>query len=96
MALAKLKPAPWHLSAKIEGDRASEAFWALCAVYPGSLSAKELMTKSDLSWRAEPITTFVSLCNDFILINAALNPFGWRAEKTNGTPDANYWLAPSA
>lgn len=94
MALAMLKPAPWQFMDQIEGDRASEAFVALCAVYPGSVSAKELMTKSGLSWRAEPIKSFVCLCNDFKRINAAINLYGWQAKRTNGTPDASYWLSP--
>lgn len=94
MVLANLKTAPWQLMDEIKGDRAAEAFVALCAVYPGSLSAKQLMTKAGLSWRAEPITSFVSLCHDFTSINAALNLYGWQADRTNGTTDANYWLSP--
>ncbi len=94
MAVKKLAPPPYHLISKIKDDRASEAFDALCAVYPGCLSAKQLMRRVDPSWQTNRVISFASLCNQFIKINQVLRVKGWQAERTNGTPDANYWLSP--
>ena len=94
MGMKKLAPPPYHLISKIKDDRASEAFDALCAVYPGSLSAKQLMRRVDPSWQTNRVISFASLCNQFIKINQVLKVKGWQAERTDGTPDANYWLSP--
>lgn len=74
--------------------RSGQVFKALCAVYPGRISAGHLMGRSGLSWRAEPISSFVCLCNDFMNINKAIAPFGWQAMRSDGTPSSEYWLAP--
>ena len=93
MAALKQYPLP-ALVTHTTDTRAGSVFKALCAVYPGQISAEHLMARAGLSWRAEPIWSFVSLCNDFIKINEAIEPFGWRAERSGGTPRDNYWLSP--
>lgn len=93
MAALKQYPLP-ALVTHTTDTRAGSVIKALCAVYPGKISAEHLMARAGLSWRAEPIWSFVSLCNDFIKINEAIEPFGWRAERSGGTPRDNYWLSP--
>jgi len=93
MATALQTPLP-HLVSHTTETRAGSALRALCAVYPNKLSAEQLMEASGLSWRAEPITSFVAVCNDFNLINEAIEPFGWRADRSGGTPLDCYWLSP--
>ncbi|MCZ7488207.1 hypothetical protein [Rhizobium rhizogenes] len=93
MTAPKRYPLP-SLVTHTTDTRAGSVFKALCAVYPGQISAEHLMARAGLSWRAEPIWSFVSLCNDFIKINEAIEPFGWRAERSGGTPRDNYWLSP--
>jgi hypothetical protein len=67
---------------------------ALHGAYPGTISAKQLMGRTGLAWQSDPVSSFVSLCNDFITINQALRSDGWQAERTDGTPDALCRLSP--
>ncbi|TQN59617.1 hypothetical protein FLX27_22170 [Agrobacterium tumefaciens] len=93
MVALKQYPLP-ELATHTTETRAGSALKALCAVYPAKISAEHLMEASGLSWRAEPISSFVVLCNDFIRINEAIEPFGWRADRSGGTPRDSYWLSP--
>jgi hypothetical protein len=49
-----------------------------------------------LSWRAEPIRSFVSLCNDFNKLNRELPLHGWVVTRTGGTPNDHYQLQPKS
>ena len=84
-----------HLSRRCPDQRSGRVLLALCAVYPDKISAWHLMGRAGLSWRAEPVWSFVCLCNDFIKINQALFGTGWQAVRSGGTPDDHYWLLPS-
>ena len=75
-------------------DRACRVQRALHDAYPGSISAKQLMGRSGHSWQSVPVSSFVSLCNDFIILNQELAPLGWKVEKSDGTPDAICRLSP--
>lgn len=94
MMTAKFSSAPYHILYQVEDERASVSLEALCAVYPGSLSAKQLMNKAGLSWQTNSVSSFVSLCNQFIKINQVLKDHGWQALRSDGTPSGNYWLSP--
>ncbi|MCZ7496290.1 hypothetical protein O8B39_17455 [Agrobacterium rhizogenes] len=94
MAVKKLASPPYHLISKVKDDRASEVLDALCVVYPGSISAEQLMRRVDPSWQTNRVISFASICNQFIKINRVLKVKGWQAKRTNGTPYASYWLSP--
>lgn len=76
-------------------ERASRVLLALRASYPGSLTAKQLMTAAGLSWRNHPVVSFASLCSDFICINQEIRADGWQAVRSGGDPDGVYWLSPT-
>lgn len=94
MGAVKLSSAPDYFTIQFEDERTAISFQALCAIYPGSLSAKQLMNKAGLRWQTNQLGSFVSLCNQFIKINQVLKGHGWQALRSDGTPSGKYWLSP--
>lgn len=70
----------------------SRIFKALRDEYPSSLSAAQLMNRSGLSWRSDPVRSFTLLCISFSKLNRELLGTGWQAIRTGGTPDDHYTL----
>jgi len=85
---------PRYLHSVTSEARATRIQRALHDAYPNTVSVKTLMGRAGLSWRASPVSSFVSFCNDFILINQELSHVGWQAERSDGTPDAVCRLSP--
>ena len=95
MAQALCENAIFYLECRVQGQRESRLVRTLGAVYPGHVSAKQLMIRSGLAFHSNPVSAFVELCNSFIRINRDLSRHGWQAIRSGGTPDDQYWLRPS-
>ncbi len=77
-----------------EDSRESRIYEALRAKYPYSLRVQTLAGVAGLSWRDDPVRAFTLLCISFSKLNQALIGTGWLAERTDGTPEAFFWLSP--
>jgi hypothetical protein len=75
-------------------ERSSRLLAALYSEFPRMVTAKQLMEHIGLSWRADPVGSFVCFCNDLISVQRAIRPTGWCVERTGGTPDHFYLLSP--
>jgi hypothetical protein len=82
------------LIGKAPDERSGRIVSSLCAVYPESISAKQLMIRSGFPFHCEPIQSFISLCISFSQVNQALSRAGWQAERSGGTPEDHYRLEP--
>lgn len=77
-----------------EDSRESRIYEALRAKYPYSLRVQTLAGVAGLSWRDDPVRAFTLLSISFSKLNQELIGTGWQAERTDGTPEAFFWLSP--
>lgn len=77
-----------------EDSRESRVYKALRAKYPYSLRVQTLAGVAGLSWRDDPVRAFTLLSISFSKLNQELIGTGWQAERTDGTPEAFFWLSP--
>lgn len=83
-----------NLERRAEDPRGGRIIRTLCAIYPNSISAKQLMIRSGFSFHTDPVGSFISLCNLRILVSRVLSKHGFILERTGGTPDDHYRLMP--
>lgn len=83
-----------RLSHLVSEKREARVIHALGFAYPNSISARQLMLKAGFSFHTDPVRAFTLLCVSISTINQALRDAGWQAVRTDGTPDAQYWLSP--
>lgn len=76
-------------------SRESRLHEALRVKHPYSISAETLCGLIGLSWQSDPIRSFTLLCITFHKLNQELIGTGWQAERSDGTPDAYFWLSPT-
>lgn len=77
-----------------EDLRESRIYEALRAKYPYSLRVQTLAGVAGLSWRDDPVRAFTLLSISLSKLNQELIGTGWQAERTDGTPEAFFWLSP--
>lgn len=83
-----------NLERRAEDPRGGRIIRTLCAIYPNSISAKQLMIRSGLSFHTDPVGSFISLCNLRIRIARIVGRHGLQLVRTGGTPDDHYRLEP--
>lgn len=89
---------PEALAARVGVDtRHARVVSVLCSVFPKGISASSLMVRAGLPFHNNPVSAFTQLCISIAHINSKLpNRVGWKVDRTNGTPNGVYWLAPAA
>ncbi|OWV62554.1 hypothetical protein ATY75_12075 [Rhizobium sp. N122] len=94
-----MKPtlSPEALSARVGSDtRHARVVGILCAVYPKEISASNLMVRAGLQFHADRVAAFTQLCISVAHINSRLpHRVGWKIDRTGGTPNDFYRLAPA-
>lgn len=73
--------------------REGQIFLALRDAYPSAVSARQLMNLIGLFWQSDPARSFTLLAIAFSKLRQELVGSGWQAERTDGTPDADYKLS---
>lgn len=83
-----------NLERRAKDTRGGRIIRTLCAIYPNSISAKQLMIRSGFSFHTDPVGSFISLCTLRIRIERLLGRHGLQLVRTGGTPDDHYRLEP--
>jgi len=77
-----------------QDSRESRIYEALRAKYPYSVRAETLANLAGLSWRDDPVRCFTLLSISFAKLTRELVGTDWQVMRTDGTPEAFFWLSP--